>query len=74
MLSKSRIQEPNSDPGQNSSPLPFVLGRIGEVHHDTRHKVTSTSDNRSLAESSHPIHQVAETERDRATPGRNSSC
>ena len=36
MISKSRVQEPDGDPGQDSSPLCLLLGRIVEVDHDLR--------------------------------------
>ena len=41
MLSNNRVQEPDVNPGQVSRPLCVLLGRISEVDHDPRHKVTS---------------------------------
>ena len=60
MLLKSRVQETDSDPGQDSRPLCPLQGRIGEVDHDTRHDVISPLNNRSLPEPSHPLHLVAD--------------
>ena len=55
MLLKSTIQESDGDPGQDSRPLCLMLGRIGDIDHDPRHKVTSPADSRSLAETSHHV-------------------
>ena len=41
MLLKRGVQEPEGNPGQDSKPLCRLLGRIGEVDHDPRHKPTS---------------------------------
>ena len=38
MLLKSRVQEPDGYPGQDSRPLCLLLGRVGEVVNDPRHK------------------------------------
>ena len=53
MLLKSRVHE-------DSRPVRLLLGRIGEVEHDPRHKVTFSPDSKSIAELSGPRHQVAE--------------
>ena len=59
MSSKSRVQEPDNDPGLDSRPLCLSLGTIRVVDHDPRHKVTSPPDSRTLAEPSSPRHHVA---------------
>ena len=50
MLLKCRVQEPDGNPGQDSGSLCVLLGRIGEVDHDPRHKVTLPLDSRLLVE------------------------
>ena len=57
----NRVQVPDGDPSKESMPLFLLLGRIGEVDHDPRHKVTNPQDGRSLVEPPCPHHQVAET-------------
>ena len=59
MLSKSRVQEQDGDPDQDSRLLCLMLGWIGEVDHYLRHKVIFPPDSRSLPESSHPHYRVA---------------
>lgn len=47
-------------PGQDSRPVCFLLGSIGEDDHDSRHMVTSPSYSTLLAERPCPAHQVPE--------------
>ena len=60
MYIKYHRLEPNGDPGQDSRPLCLLMGRIGEVDHDPRHRITCPPDSRWLAEVSRTRHQVAE--------------
>ena len=69
LLSKSRVQEPDGDSGQDSRPLCLWLGRNSDTDHDPRHMVTSPLDDGSLAEPSRPRQQVAERTQGRNSPG-----
>lgn len=68
MLSKRTVQEPDGDPGRDSRPLCLLLARIDQVDLDSRHKVTSPQDIRSLAELPGPRPQVVERRLGRETP------
>ena len=60
MLLKSRFQEQDSDPVQDSGALFLLQDSIGEVDPDLRHKVASPSESMSLAETAHLHHHMAE--------------